>query len=295
VTTGLSWNLLHDLNQLLAYHFMVNALLAGTAVAVGAGLLGWFMVLRRQTFAGHALANVAFPGAAAAAWAGIAVGWGYFGACVIAALVIAATGRGGRLQQESAATGTVLAFALAAGLLFVSLYHGFLGGVNSLLFGSFLGITDTQVWVLAAVSGGIALLLGLFGRPLLYASIDPLVARSAGVPVRALDVAFLTLLGLAAAEASQITGVLLVFALLVMPAAAAQRLTPRAAPGLLLTVVIGLLATWFGLAASYFSDEPVGFSISTIAFATYLLSPLPAAWRRRGAGCRGLLDQPRAA
>ncbi|WP_406509748.1 metal ABC transporter permease [Streptomyces sp. NBC_00212] len=283
---GWSWNPLTDLQQIWAFPFMVNAFRAGTVVAVLAAVIGWYMVLRKQSFAGHTLAVVSFPGAACATLLGISAGFGYFAFCIGGALAIAAiarAGQGGR-GQESALTGAVQAFLLACGFLFVSLYKGFLGGVNSLLFGSFLGITTTQVTVLAVV-GALALgVLACIGRPLLFASVDPDVAAARGVPVRALAVAFLVLLGAATAEAGQITGTLLVFALLVMPAATAQQITARPAVSLLASVAIAVAVTWSGLITAYYSPYPIGFYVTTFAFAVYLaarLGRLLAAGRRR--------------
>lgn len=272
VFQGLSWNLVTDVRELLTYPFMVNALEAGTAVAVMAGAIGWFMVLRRQTFAGHTLAVIAFPGAAGASLAGLPLAAGYFGACVAGALALAGVSadRSGSHSRESAATGTVQAFALGLGFLFVGLYHGLLNGLDALLFGTFLGITGTQAQTLMGVAAGALLLLAVAGRPLLFASVDGDVARAAGVPVRALSLGFLLLLGLAVAATSQITGALLVFALLVAPAATAQQLTARPLRGLVLSVAIGLVVTWLGLALAYFSIYPAGFFITSLAFAAYV-------------------------
>jgi zinc/manganese transport system permease protein len=273
-TAGWSWNPLTDLRQIWAFPFMVNAFRAGTVVAVLAAVMGWFMVLRRQSFAGHTLSVVSFPGAACATLLGIGAGFGYFAFCVGGALVIAAIPRAGQggSGQESALTGTVQAFLLACGFLFVALYKGFLGGVNSLLFGSFLGITTTQVTVLTIVAAVALGVLAVIGRPLLFASVDESVAFGRGVPVRALSVAFLVLLGAATAEASQITGTLLVFALLVMPAAAAQQLTARPATSVALAVLIAIAVTWTGLIAAYYSPYPIGFYVTTFAFAVYVMA-----------------------
>jgi zinc/manganese transport system permease protein len=250
---------------------MVSALQAGTIVAVVAGAVGWFMVLRRQSFAGHALAVVGFPGAAGATLLGIGVAWGYFAFCIAAAFGIALLpGAGNGRRDESAITGTIQAFALACGFLFVSLYQGFLSGINGLLFGSFLGITPDQVLTLLVIGAATLLVLATIGRPLLFASIDPQVAAGRGVPVRALSLVFLLVLGAAVAEASQITGTLLVFALLVAPAAAAQQLTARPALGLTLSVLIGLAVTWLGLGIAYWWPFPIGSVITTLAFAAYL-------------------------
>jgi zinc/manganese transport system permease protein len=268
----LSWNVVDDLRQLFQFQFMVNAIRAGTIVAVVAGAIGWFMVIRRQAFAGHTLAVVGFPGAAGAVWLGISAAWGFFSFCLAAALLIAALRprRGEGYSEESAGIGVVQAFALASGFLFVSLYRGFLNGVNALLFGSFLGITNAQVLVLLVVGVAALVALGAIGRPLLFASVDPDVAAARGVAVRKLSVVFLVLLGLTVAEVSQITGTLLVFALLVMPAATAQQLTPRPAASLGLTVVIALAVTWLGLAVAYFTAYPIGFFVTSFAFAAYV-------------------------
>jgi zinc/manganese transport system permease protein len=268
---GLSWNPLADVRQLFAYHFMVNALEAGTAVAVMAGAIGWFMVLRRQTFAGHTLAVIAFPGAAGATLAGLPVALGYFGACALGAVALAGVaGTGDSNSRESAATGTVQSFALGLGFLFVGLYHGLLNGLQALLFGTFLGITDAQTRTLIAVAVVTLVLLAATARPLFFASVDAQVARAAGVPVHALSLGFFLLLGLAVAETSQITGVLLVFALLVTPAATAHRITPRPLLGLALTILLGVAVTWLGLALAFFSIYPVGFFVTTLAFAAYV-------------------------
>jgi zinc/manganese transport system permease protein len=178
-------------------------------------------------------------------------------------------------------TGIVQAFALACGLLFIALYQGFLNGATALLFGSFLGITSGQVALLAAVALGVLAVLAATGRPLLFASVDPDVAAAQGVPVAMLSVMFLVLLGMAVAETAQITGALLVFALLVMPAATARRLTSRPAAGLLLTVVTGWLVTWAGLTAAFYSPYPIGFYVTSFAFAAYLAAHLGTALRHR--------------
>jgi zinc/manganese transport system permease protein len=270
-----SWNIVADVRQLFLFSFMVNALRAGTIVAVVAGALGWFMVLRRQAFAGHTLAIVSFPGAAGAILVGISATVGYFAAAIAAALVIAAVPRstGGRARSsESAIIGTVQAFALACGALFVSLYGGFLNGLTSLLFGSFLGISPGQVLALLAVAGAAVAVLAVIARPLFFASVDPDVAAARGVPVRLLSGVFLVLLGCAAAEVSQITGALLVFALLVMPAATAQQVTARPMASFWLTIALGLIVVWLALAAAYYSVYPVGFFVTTFGFAAYLLA-----------------------
>jgi zinc/manganese transport system permease protein len=285
VNPQLGWNVARDVGELVEYHFMVNALLAGGIVAVMAGLVGWVMVLRREAFAGHTLAMMAFPGASAAALVGIPAAWGYFAFCGAGGLAIGRLSGGERRSwtEESAAIGAVQASALAAGFLFVSLYGGVLGGLESLLFGNILGVSDGQVLLLALVAVGTLAVLAALGRPLLFASLDPDVASARGVPVGALSGAFLLLLGLAVAATSQITGPLLVFALLVMPAATAQALTARPALSLGLTVALALAVTWLGLGLSYFSPYPAGFFIATISFAIYVLARVSVAVAGRSA------------
>ncbi len=270
-----SWNPLTDVRVMWSYPFMVNAFRAGAVIAVLAAAVGWFVVLRRQTFAAHTLAVVGFPGASGAVLLGLASGLGYFAFCVAAAVVIALLpGAGQGKGEESALTGTVQAFLLGCGFLFVALYKGFLGGVDALLFGSFLGISDGQVVLLAAVAAVVLAVLAALGRPLLFASVDASVAAARGLPVRALATVFLVLLGAATAEASQITGSLLVFALLVMPPATAQLLSARAVISLPLGMLIGLLVTWLGLTVAYYSPYPVGFYVTTFAFGGYVLARL---------------------
>src|ERR1700731_3787157 len=251
---GPTLDLVSDVRQLTAFPFMVNALEAGSIVAVMAGAVGWFMVLRRQTFAGHTLSLMAFPGATGALLIGLSAAAGYFVFSGLAALVIGAASTRQALRsrgQESAITGTVQALGLACGFLFLSLYQGVLANYESLLFGSFLGITRGQVLALLIVAALALGVLAIIGRPLLFASLDEDVARAHGVPTRALAVGFLLTLGLAVAETAQITGALLAFALLVAPAATAQLITPRIGLSLLLSVIVGLLITWVGLALAY--------------------------------------------
>ncbi len=261
---------------LFDFPFMVNALEAGTIVAVMAAVVGWYMVLRRQSFAGHTIAVMSFPGAAGAALAGVPAALGYYLACGVAALTIGRSGGvGGRARGgESAAIGVVQVAGLALGFLFLSLYSGVLEQLETLLFGTFLGIDRNQVLTLLLVGLAVLAALALVGRPLLLATLDPEVARARGIPVRALDVCFLLVLGLAVAATSQITGALLVFALLVAPPAAAQALTPRPVLSLALSVVFALLVTWVGLAIAYYSIYPLGFFVTSLAFGLYAIARL---------------------
>jgi zinc/manganese transport system permease protein len=282
---SLSLNPVTDVRELLTFPFMVNALQAGTIVAVLAAVVGWYMVLRRQSFAGHTLSVMAFPGATGAVLAGLPASLGYYVACGAAALAMG-PGRRGIARSygtETAAIGTVQTVGLAAGFLFLSLDHAVLGGPETLLFGTFLGVTTAQVLVLLALAVVALALLATVGRPLLFATIDREVAGARGVPVRALDVMFLLILGLAVAATSQITGALLVFAVLVAPPATAQLLTMRPLPSLLLSIAFALATVWLGLGVAYFSIYPVGFYITSFAFGAYVLVRVSRSLvRRRG-------------
>jgi zinc/manganese transport system permease protein len=267
----LSINPVTDVNQLLTFPFMVHALEAGTIVAVLAAVAGWYMVLRRQSFAGHTLAVMAFPGAAGAALAGLPTSLGYYLACGVAAIAMRSSTRTGSYAHETALVGTVQTTGLAAGFLFLELNHNVLGGPETLLFGTFLGITQGQVVGLLTVALAALALIAAIGRPLLFATVDRDVAIARGVPVLALDVGFLLILGATVAAASQITGVLLVFALLVAPAAAAQQITLRPILGLSLSILFSLVIAWLALGVAYFSIYPVGFYMTTFGFGLYVI------------------------
>ena len=278
-----SANPLTDLNQLVQYPFMVNALQAGTIVAVIAALIGWFVVLRRESFVCHTLSVMSFPGASGAALAGLPLASGYFVFAVGGALAVAFGSRVGgqrRAMQESAVVGSVGAVALALGFLFLSLYGGILESVETLLFGSFVGITRGQVETLLAVALVAGAVLAVVGRPLFYASVDEQAAIADGVPVRALSIVFLVLLALTVAAIAQIVGVLLTFALLVAPAATAQLLTSGLRSSLVLAVALALIETWVALSLSYFTNVALGFCVTTVAFALYAVVRVRVELRR---------------
>jgi zinc/manganese transport system permease protein len=285
VNPSLSLDLVSDVRQLVTFPFMVHALEAGTIVAVLAAAVGWYMVLRRQSFAGHTLSLMAFPGATGAALAGLPVSLGYYLACGAAALAMGRTSRSSTrgFGSETAVIGTVQTVGLAAGYLFLSLNSAVLTGTETLLFGTFLGVTQGQVVALLVIAVVVLGGLGIAARPLLFSTVDRDLAHASGIPVDALDVAFLLLLAMAVAATSQITGVLLVFAVLVAPAAAAQQITTRPAMSLLLGIAFALVVVWLGLGAAYFSKYPVGFYTTTFAFGLYVLVRL-GRWVLAGRG-----------
>ncbi|GAC1579464.1 MAG: metal ABC transporter permease [Ktedonobacteraceae bacterium] len=272
-TVPFSWDLLADIQILFHYHFMQNAYLAGTLVALAAGMIGYFMVLRNQSFAGHSLANVGFAGATGAALLGIAPVVGLFLAGLLAAIGIQTLNVATRQNRQSdIAVGAVFTASLALGFLFVHLSTAeYAANIYNVLFGNVLGISDTDVHIIAWSTLLLLGVLVVIARPLFFASLDPNVAEAHGVPVRLLSFGYLVLLALEVAVAVQVVGVLLIFALLVTPAAIAQDVTTRPTMAVLVAVVLALLFTWAGLAVGYATPYPVGFFITTFAFGTFVL------------------------
>jgi zinc/manganese transport system permease protein len=266
-------NLIDDVIEMWSLPFMVNAFRAVTLVALLAGAIGVLVVIRRQAFVGHTLSVVGLPGASGAVLLGWPAAAGYYIAAGVGVLALRSRrdASGLRYADENATVGTFQAVALATGLLFISLYKGFLGGTSSLLFGSILGVTDAQVSQLAVITAVVLLGTALLWRPLLFASLDPIVAASRGLRVQVLNLAFLVLLAVTAAAVAQITGALLVFGLLVLPAAAAQAVTVRPARTVAAALVFALLIGWSALFAAYYTEYPVGFWLTTIAFGWYVL------------------------
>jgi zinc/manganese transport system permease protein len=267
-TPQLSWNLLEDMAALFRYEFMVHAFEAGTVVALVAGAIGYFVVLRSSAFAAHALSHVGFAGATGAVVLYLNPIAGLLAFTLGAGVTIGALGS--RLRGRDVTIGIVLAWTLGLGVLFISLYRGYATEAYALLFGQILGISAGDV-ALTLVMGALTLvLLVVVYRPLLFSSVDEELAAARGVPVTALSMAFMAILAVAVTEAVQVVGVLLIFALIVTPAAIAVRLTARPRTAILLSVGLALLFTWAGLAISYYSPHPVSFFITSLAFASYL-------------------------
>ncbi|HUE59512.1 MAG TPA: metal ABC transporter permease [Acidimicrobiales bacterium] len=280
-TPQLTWNLLADIAAIFQYQFMVNAYLAGTVVAVVAGAIGYFVVLRGSAFAAHALSHIGFAGATGAVVLGINPIFGLLAFTIGSGTAIGALGN--RLRSRDVTIGIVLAWTLGLGVLFISLYTGYAQEAYALLFGEILGISVNEVMVTSVVAAlALAALIAMY-RPLLYSSVDQDLARAKGVPTLALSVAFMAVLALAVTDAVQVVGVLLIFALVVTPAAIAVRFTSRPSLAIATGVALALVFTWLGLAISYYSPHPVSFFITTLAFVTYLAVRLAQAvpsWRR---------------
>lgn len=256
--------------------FFANALLAGSCIAIASGLIGWFVVLRGQVFAGDALSHVAFTGALAAAAAGLDLRAGLLVATILVALLLGALGE--RARADDVTIGIVFVWTLGLGVFFLDLFNAGTGAADGTiaartLFGSIFALSTGEAQLLALVATGTVLALLAIGRPLLFASIDAPAAAAVRVPVRALGFGLLVLLGLVAAEATQAVGALLLLGLLAAPAGAAQRLTANPYRGMALAALIALLSTWVGLALSYWiAGLPPGSAVIAVAVAFYALT-----------------------
>ena len=268
---------------MFAHEFMRNALLAGSFVGVACGLVGYFVVLRAQVFAGDALSHVAFTGALAAAVLGLNILTGLFVACVLGGVLMGLPGE--RARADDVVIGSLFAWTLGLGVLFLSIFTTKSSAGNGtagvrVLFGSIFGLSTSDVRTSAALATLASLLVIAIARPLLYASVDSAVAAARGVPVRLLGLGFLAVLGLVAAEASQAVGALLLLGLLAAPAGAAHRLTASPWHSLLLSSLLSLGSVWLGLTLSYlFPTLPPSTMIIAVAVGAYALTHIATAGR----------------
>jgi zinc/manganese transport system permease protein len=273
--------------QILQSQFMVHALIGGSLVAVAAGLLGYFVITRQNAFAAHALAHIGFPGATGAILVGAPVTLGLAVFCVGGGLLIGLFGR--RVADREMATGTILALATALGVLFASLASANARTTTSVLFGNLLAISQGQLYVYGAFTLAVVGTLAVLARPLVFASVDPAVAEARGVPVRALGLAFVVLLALTITMAVQVVGTLLLFALVVTPAATALRITARPVRVAAIAVALALGAVWGGLVLSAMVDLPPSFFIVSLAVTAWVVV-LAVVGRRGRQPAQPLLD-----
>jgi len=269
------------LANMLSLSFMDHAFIAGGVIALASGLVGYFLVLRGQVFTGDALSHVSFTGALGALALGIDLRYGLYLGCVAIALLMAVVARKG--VADDVVIGSVFSFVLGLGVFFLAIYStqsqasaNATAGVN-VLFGSMLGLSSSQTVVDVIIGCVVIGAIVLLGRPLLFSSIDPDVAEARGLPVKALGLCFLVIVGVTAGEATQAVGALLLLGLLATPAGAAQLLTSRPYSALFLSATIALGAVWSGLVLSYaFPNLPVSFSILALVTMVYCLSWLVA-------------------
>jgi zinc/manganese transport system permease protein len=261
-----------SLHDLLATSFVQHAFYAVTAVAIAAGAVGYFVVLRRQAFAAHAIGHVGFAGAAGAVLLGLSPILGLLVFCLGAGVLIGVAGAS--LDDRDTVVGVTLTAALGLGVLFISLYSGYADATYSILFGQILGVSTGDVVVVSSLSVAVLVIVTLTYRPLLFVSVDAQSAASRGLSERALSLLFMALLATTTVVAIQIVGVLLVFSLLVAPAAAAEVLTSSPIKATLLSVTLALFSGWTGLLLGVWIGGPVSFWITALASGSYLVARL---------------------
>lgn len=260
--------IIHFVNELFAYNFMRYAFAAGTMAAIVSAVIGYFVVLRAQNFAAHALSHIGFAGAAGAGLLGLSVTTGQLGLTLLAAIGMG--GLGERTSKSDVAIGITLAFSLGLGILFLYFYSNYAGRAMMILFGDLLGVS-TQLLKTMLVYSLISLAgLCVIARPLLFCTLEPELAEAKGVSLPLISILFLILVSIAITEASQVVGILLVFTLLIGPAASAVCCTHTVWRGLVLSVLLGLGIVWLGIILTYLTNWPASFWISALSFLSYL-------------------------
>jgi len=259
---------------------MMNTWIAASIVAVIAGMTGFFAVLRGETFAAHAIPNGAFAGAAGAALLGINVIWGLVVFAVGGALGIGALGRKARHDVVTALT---LVLMLGLGALFVSVSSQYAQQTYSLLFGEVFGVSRGEVLPIAGLGLAALAAIGLAFRPLMLTSALPEVADARGVSTRRAELYFLVVMALATSMTVPVVGALLMFSLMIGPAAAARAVTARPGVALALSVAIALASVWLSIALSYRTNWPLGFFVGITGAAFYLLGQAAHSFESRGA------------
>lgn len=253
---------------MLSYDFMIRAFAASGIVAVVAGAVGYFLVLRGQTFAGHGLSHIAFAGATGAALFGLSPLWGVLGLTLAAGIAMGALGE--KLSGRDVTIGMVVSLALGFGILFLRLTTTNATQATSLLFGSVLAVSPETLGGLAVLGPLTLLALAAISRPLLFATLQPELAEAKGVSLSLFGMLFLALVALAVSQSIQIVGVLLVFTLLVGPPAAAQLLTSRLGAGIALACLLALAQAWLGITIAYYTDWPTSFWITALSALVYV-------------------------
>lgn len=258
------------ITDMFAYDFMINAFAAAGIAAVVSGIVGYFLVMRGQTFAGHALSHIGFAGATGAGLVGLAPLWGLIAFTLAAGVIMGALSE--RISNRDVAIGVVLALALGFGLLFLHYHTSFATQATALLFGNVLAVDHAMIATLALLGAIMLVALAFIMRPLVFSSLQPELAEAKGVPLRAVSVTFLAIVALAVSVCAQIVGVLLVFTLMVGPPAAAQRVTTGLWSGLFVSAGLAIGEAWLGLTTAFYTDWPVSFCIACLSALAYFIS-----------------------
>ena len=267
-STSFSINLVQDFLSMWQFNFMRNAFIAGSIIAVIAGIVGYFVVIRKLSFAAHALSHAGFTGAAGAVLFGINPLIGLLVFTSLGGVTIGSLGK--KVVNRDIQTGSVLAFMLGLGVLFISLYKGYATETYSILFGQILGISSSSVIISVIASILVFILIVLLYRKFLFSSFDETVAEARGLNIYWTGIIFMLILAITTSIAVQIVGVLLIFALLVTPAAVAVKLSNKPINGMIISSLISLSATFIGLFISFYIPYPVSFFIISIVFIEYI-------------------------
>ena len=262
--------MIEQIHYYLSYDFVNNALIAGSLAGILGAVVGYFVVIRKVSFAAHSLAHIGFTGATGAVLFALSPLEGMLIISVLAGMMMGATGN--RLQRSDMAIGMTLSFCLGVGTLFLTLYKGFAGQATAILFGNIFGVSHHQIMqtlVLSAISLGTLLFVS---RKLLFASVQPDLAEARGVSLSALSIVFMVILAISVTLASQVVGILLVFTLIIGPAGIATRLCRNFWAGLMTSVVIALITVWIGILLACVTSWPPTFWITTIIFGLYLIT-----------------------
>ena len=252
------------------YEFMINAFAASGVVALVAGVVGFFLVMREQTFAGHALSHVGFTGTTGAVLIGLSPLYGLIGFTLAAGVGMGMLGE--KLAGRDVAIGVVLSLSLGFGLLFLHFYTAYATQATALLFGNVLGVDRATLKILVALGTLCLAGLAFIVRPLVFVTLQPELAEAKGISLRVVSVAFLAIVALATAACAQIVGVLLVFTLMVGPAAAAQNLSNRLGTGIAIAAGLAVAQAWGGLTLAFYTNWPTSFWITALSAAVYGVS-----------------------
>lgn len=252
------------------YDFIHNAFMAGTIAAIVAALVGYFVVIRNLAFAGHALSHISFAGAAGAGLVHLSPVNGQLLLTIVAALGMGSLGE--KIGKSDMVIGIILAFSLGLGVLFLYLYQAYAGQAMAILFGDVLGVSPHLIHTMLLFSVPCLIALGIIARPLLFATLAPELAEARGVRLSLISMLFLLIVAVAVTEISQIVGILLVFTLLIGPAAAAVHWAQSFWTGIVLSVILSILTVWIGITLAYITDWPTSFWISALSLGIYLIS-----------------------
>ncbi len=262
----------HIVTEIFSYDFMRHAFSAGTIAAILAGIVGYFVVIRHLAFAGHALGHIGFAGATGAILMGTTPIIGQLGLTVLAACGMGLFGE--RINKSDIAIGVMLAFSLGLGTLFLHFYTAYAGQATAILFGDLLGVSQQAIKLIIVLTVLSLIALSIISRPLLFTSLEPELAEAKGISLPLIAVFNLIIIAVAVTIASQVVGVLLVFTLLIGPAAIAQQWTRYFWSGLILSTLIAIITVWLGIILAWLTDWPISFWISAVIFVAYILSQI---------------------